>query len=184
MPVVICLLRGVNLGAHNKIKMDVLRSICTSLKCEGPQTVLQSGNVVFRTGNKNLAQLAKQLGAAIEKKLGFRPEVLLRTVPELREAIAGNPFAKRSGIDPSKLVVTFLGSELDGQRRKELLSMDIAPEEIHAMGRELYIYFPNGQARPKLSWSRTEKILGPAFTSRNWNTVSKLLQLGEELEAK
>lgn len=184
MPVVICLLRGVNLGAHNKIKMDVLRSICTSLKCEGPQTVLQSGNVVFRTGHKNLAQLAKQLGAAIEKKLGFRPEVLLRTVPELRAVIAGNPFAKRSGIDPSKLVVTFLESELDGQRRKALLSIDIAPEEIHAMGRELYIYFPNGQARPKISWSRTEKILGPAFTSRNWNTVSKLLQLGEELEAK
>jgi uncharacterized protein (DUF1697 family) len=61
--------------------------------------------------------------------------------------------------------------------------MDIAPEEIHATGRELYIYFPNGQARPKISWSRTEKILGPAFTSRNWNTVTKLLQLGEELES-
>jgi uncharacterized protein (DUF1697 family) len=184
MPVLICMLRGVNLGGHHKIKMDVLRAICTSLKCESPQTLLQSGNVVFRTSNKNLAQLEKQLGTAIEKKLGFRPEVLLRTVPELRDAIARNPFAKRSGIEPSKLVVTFLGSELDAAARKALLAMDIAPEEIHVIGRELYIYFPNGQARPKISWSRTEKILGPAFTSRNWNTVTKLLQLGEELDAK
>ena len=183
MPVLICMLRGVNLGGHNKIKMDVLRAICASLRCESPQTLLQSGNVVFRTSNKNLAQLSKLVGVAIEKKLGFRPEVLLRTVPELREAIARNPFAKRSGIEPGKLVVTFLGTELDAQAKKALLAMDIAPEELYAMGRELYIYFPNGQARPKLSWSRTEKIIGPAYTSRNWNTVTKLLQLSEELEA-
>lgn len=183
MPVLICMLRGVNLGGHNLIKMDVLRAICTSLKCESPQTLLQSGNVVFRTANKNVTQLAKLLGTAIEKKLGFRPEVLLRTVPELREVIARNPFANRSGIEPGKLVVTFLGSDLGKPAKKALLAMDIAPEEMHAMGRELYIYFPNGQARPKLSWSRSEKILGPAFTSRNWNTVTRLLQLGEELEA-
>ena len=183
MPVLICLLRGVNLGGYNKIKMDALRAICTSLKCESPQTLLQSGNVVFRTGNKNPPRLAKLLGTAIENKLGFRREVLLRTVPELREVITRNPFAKRSGIEPSKLLVTFLGSELDAPAKEALPAMDIAPEEIHALGRELYIYFPNGQARPKLSWSRTEKIIGPAFTSRNWNTVTKLLQLGEELEA-
>ena len=181
MPVIICMLRGVNLGGHNKIKMDALRAICSSLKCESPQTLLQSGNVVCRTG-KNMAQLAKLLGAEIEKKLGFRPEVLLRTVPELREAIARNPFARRSGIEPSKLVVTFLGKELDAQAKKALLAMDIAPEEVHVLGRELYIYFPNGQARPKISWARTEKIIGPAFTSRNWNTVTKLLQLAEDLE--
>lgn len=183
MPVLICMLRGVNIAGHNKIKMDVLRDMCVSLKCDAPQTLLQSGNVVFRSSNKNVAQLAKLLGTAIEKKLGFRPEVLLRTVPELREVIARNPFAKRSGIDPSKLVVTFLGSELDAKGGKELLAMDIAPEEMHVLGRELYIYFPNGQARPKISWPRVEKILGPAFTSRNWNTVTKLLQLGENLEA-
>ena len=99
-----------------------------------------------------------------------------------REVIARNPFAKRSGIEPGKLVVTFLGSELDVPSKKALLAMDIAPEEMYAMGRELYIYFPNGQARPKLSWSRTEKIVGPAYTSRNWNTVTKLLQLAEGLE--
>ena len=183
MTAMICMLRGVNVGGHHKLKMEVLRDICLSLKCATPQTLLQSGNVVFRTHSKDTSQLSKQIAGAIEKKLGFRPEVLLRTVPELRAVIGRNPFARRSGIDPGKLVVTFLGSEMEAQSRKELLAMDIAPEEIHATGRELYIYFPNGQARPKISWSRTEKILGPAFTSRNWNTVTKLLQLGAELES-
>jgi uncharacterized protein (DUF1697 family) len=183
MPVLIAMLRGVNIGGHHKIKMDVLRDLCVSLKCDSPQTLLQSGNVVFLASTKKSAQLANSLETAIERKLGFRPNVIVRTVPELRDAVSGNPFAKRSAMDPSKLVVTFLGAEPNAEARKGLLAMDIAPEELHVIRRELYIYFPNGQARPKLSWPRIEKIIGPAFTSRNWNTVTKLRALAESLEA-
>ena len=183
MPVMICMLRGVNVGGRNMIKMDVLRAICESLKCESPQTLLQSGNVVFRTKNRNTGQLSKQLESAIEKKLRLRPRVILRAVSELREVIARSPFAKRSGLDPGKLVVSFIGGEPSSEARKQLLAMDIAPEELHVVGRELHIYFPNGQGRPKLSWARVDKILGFPSTSRNWNTVTKLLQLGEALEA-
>lgn len=183
MPVIISMLRGVNVGGHNKIKMHVLRDLCLSLKFQEPQTLLQSGNVVFRSSNRNVAQLAKSLETAIERKLGFRPDVLARTVPEIREVVARNPFAKRSGIDPGKLVVSFLAVEPNDQARKGLRAMDIVPEELHAIGRELYIYFPNGQARPKLSWQRVDKILGARGTARNWNTVTTLLQLAESLEA-
>ena len=182
MPVIISLLRGVNLAGHNKIKMEVLRDLCLSLKFQDPQTYLQSGNVIFRAGSQDLAQLSKPLETAIERKLGFRTDVVMRTVPELRQVIARTPFAKRPGIDASKLVVTFLGGKPSAQARKALLAMDIAPEELHVRGRELFIYFPNGQARPNLSWPRVEKLLNLAFTSRNWNTVTKLLQLGESLE--
>jgi uncharacterized protein (DUF1697 family) len=184
MPVLIALLRGVNVGGHNKLKMEVLRNLCVSLRCETPQTLLQSGNVVFKTTSKNTDQLAKSLESAIERKLGFRPSVLTRTATALKEVIARNPFAKRSGIDPAKLVVCFLNGEPSPQAKKDLLAMDIAPEELHAIGRELYIYFPNGQARPKLSWPRVDKILGSCApgTARNWNTVTKLLQLAESLE--
>jgi uncharacterized protein (DUF1697 family) len=184
MPVLIGLLRGVNVGGHNKLKMEVLREICVSLKCEAPQTLLQSGNVVFRTRRAKSSELCKLLEDAIEKKLGFRPGVLVRTIPEMRETVARNPFAKRSGIDPSKLVVAFLRAEPGAAARKELLAMDIAPEEIHSIGHELYIYFPNGQARPKLSWQKTDKILGSCApgTARNWNTVTKLLEIAESLD--
>jgi len=184
MPVLIALLRGVNVGGHNKIKMETLREICVSLKCESPQTLLQSGNVLFKT-NRNTAKLAESLETAIERKLGFRPSVLLRAASDLRTMIARNPFAERRGIDPGKLVVCFLAGEPNAQAKKELMAMDIEPEELHVIGHELYIYFPNGQARPKLSWPRVDKILGPCApaTARNWNTVTKLLQLAESLEA-
>lgn len=183
MPVLIGMLRGVNVGGHNKIKMDVLREICGSLKCEGAQTLLQSGNVVFRTTSRDLPQLSKSIAAAIERKLRFRPDVLLRTIPEMRDVIARSPFARRSGLDPAKILVSFLSSEPNADARKALLAMDIAPEELHVLGRELYIYFPNGQARPKISWSRVGKILSCPTTGRNWNTVTKLVEIAQSLEA-
>jgi uncharacterized protein (DUF1697 family) len=181
METFIGMLRGVNVGGHNKIKMDALRVICESVKCENPKTHLQSGNVVFRSAERNLAKLSTTLETAIERKLRFRPTVMLRTVPELREIIGRNPFAKRANIEPSKLVVSFIGGEPSAEARKALSAMDIAPEEMHVIGRELYIYFCNGQARPKLSWARVDKILGLPTTSRNWNTVTKLLEMGEAL---
>ena len=163
MPVLIALLRGVNVGGHNKIKMDVLRELCAAAKLECAQTYLQSGNVVFRTNSRSAGQLASVLESAIERKLGFRPSVVLRDAAELRTAIARNPFAKRPGLEPGKLAVLFLAREVGAEARKALLEMDIAPEELGVQDQEIYIYFPNGQGRPKLSWARVDKILGDAL---------------------
>jgi uncharacterized protein (DUF1697 family) len=182
MPAVIAMVRGVNVGGHHKIKMEVLRALCTSLKFDCAQTLLQSGNVVFRSSVRSPDQISNVLETAIEKKLGFRPAVILRTIPELRSVIAECPFAKRSGLDPGKLVVSFFAADTTPSTRKALLAMDIAPEELHVRARELYIYFPNGQGRPKLSWAVVDKILNKMpLTSRNWNTVTKLLEMAESL---
>ena len=183
MPVVICLLRGVNVGGHNKIKMDALRALCVSLKLRDPQTLLQSGNVVFKTDGKDLSRLSKRIADAIERSAGFRPDVILRTVSELRNAIAKNPFAKRPNIDSSKFLVTFLAGDPTPEARKNALAIDAAPEELHILGRELYIYFPNGLARPKLTWPLLERALKLSGTGRNWNTVRKLLEIAESLES-
>lgn len=180
MPVLICLLRGVNVGGRHKLKMDDLRWFCESLKLTNVKTHLQSGNVVFQTSERNWTVLAGKLQAAIERKCGFRPDILFRTIPEMREVMARNPFAKRKGIEPGKLVVAFLEQEPTLSARQALLQMDIAPEELHVIGRQLYLYFPNGQARPRLSWAHVGKIIPTATTARNWNTVIKLLELAEQ----
>jgi uncharacterized protein (DUF1697 family) len=183
MPVLICMLRGVNVAGHHKIKMDDLRSLCLGLQLSGVQTHLQSGNVIFRTDEGDLTALACKIQASIGRKCGFRPEILLRTIPEMREVITRNPFARRKGIEPGKLATVFLEDQPSAAVRQALQQMDIAPEELHVIGRLLYIYFPNGQARPKISWSRVEKLVGPRYTGRNWNTVTKLLELAEALDA-
>src|SRR5688500_13547972 len=111
MGIVISMLRGVNVGAHNRIKMDELRAVYESLDLKDVRTYVQSGNVVFRTKARELGRLAAGIEDAIQRRFGFRSDVILRTPSELREAIAKNPFAKRSGIEASKLLVTFLAND-------------------------------------------------------------------------
>src|SRR5438046_9547754 len=87
MTVIISMLRGVNVGGHNKIKMDALRALYESLKLRDAQTYVQSGNVIFRTDERDIARLAKRIEDGIERKFGFRPDVIVRTGAEVKEGI-------------------------------------------------------------------------------------------------
>lgn len=182
MTVVICMLRGVNLGGHNRIGMDALREICLSLKLRSPQTYIQSGNVVFGTAERDPGKLVPRIESCIEKQLGFRPSVILRTASEMREVVARNPFATRPGLDPSKLNVSFLAEAPSAEIRDRLLAITVGPEELRHSGRELYIYFPDGMGRSKLPPALDRTLKAPA-TVRNWNTVTKLLAMAEDLES-
>lgn len=177
----VSLLRGVNVGGH-MIKMDALRALYESLGMRKVQTFIQSGNVVFTTQARDRAALAKRLEEAVESKFGFRSDVILRNTAELRDALARNPFADRLEIDPAKLLISFLASDPDTEGCAKVRAFDIAPEELHIDGREIYIYFANGMARPKLSWSMLGKHLKTPSTGRNLTSVRKLLALAEGLE--
>ena len=181
MTTVVALLRGVNVGGHNQIKMDALRTICESLSLQDPQTYVQSGNVVFRTRERDLAAVGKRIEDCIERKFGFRPGVILRTTSEMKDVIARNPLAKRRAIEPAKLYVTFLASQPAAEVQDAILAVKTAGEEVRVDGRELYIYFPNGMGRSKLM-PVVERLLKKSGTSRNWNTVTKLLEMAEQLE--
>jgi uncharacterized protein (DUF1697 family) len=182
MTVVISMLRGVNVGGHNMIKMDALRTLYESLGLRNPQTYVQSGNVVFTTREKNVAALATRIEKAIEKEFGFRPPVIVRTPSELRDVIARNPFAKRRGLEPGRLLVTFLAGEPSSEARNQVLALKAEPEELRIVGREVFIYYPNGMARPKIPWTTIERMLKVSGTGRNWNSVTKLLEMAEKLE--
>ena len=181
MAVIISLLRAVNLGAHNKVKMDALRALYESLALRGAQTYVQSGNVVFQTEAKDLARLQKRIEDAIEKSFGFRTGVVLRSSVELKDIIRRNPFAKRSGIEPNKLVVSFLTGEPGPESKDKIAQIKVGPEEMHLDGRELYIYYANGIGTSKLTPAVLERALKMSGTARNWNTVTKLLEMAENL---
>ena len=183
MSVIISMLRGVNVGGHNKIKMDQLRAVYQSLGFRDAQTYIQSGNVVCRAEKRDVATACARIEQGIERSFGFRPSVIVRTAPELREVIVRNPFAKRSGIDGSRLLVAFLASSPAADALDKVLKMKCEPEELRVSGRELFIYYPDGMARPTLPLATVERSLKIAFTGRNWNTVRKLLEMAEALEA-
>jgi uncharacterized protein (DUF1697 family) len=182
MTVIISMLRGVNVGGHNKIKMEALRALYESMRLRDAQTYVQSGNVIFRTDERDLARLARRIEDGIERKFGFRSDVILRTAAEMKEVIAKNPFAKRRGIEPGKLLVSFLASDPGEEGREKIRQMKCDPEEMRVEGREIYIYFPNGAGRSKLNWAGLGKMLKTPATGRNWNSVTKMLEMAERLE--
>jgi len=183
MPVLICFLRGINVGGHAKIKMDELRALFVSLKFAEPQTYLQSGNVIFKTSERSLELVTKRIKQATSKTFGCSPEIMLRTVADLRAVVSNNPFAKRTDIEPGKLLVFFLSAFPTTGAALSLQQLAIQPEELHLIGRELFIYFPNGVGKSKLPWARLDRALQAPGTGRNWNSVTKVLEIAEGLES-
>src|SRR6266404_2474443 len=179
MSAIIAMLRAVNVDGHQKIKMDELRALCASLKLGDPQTYVQSGNIVFTTPERDMPKLAKRIEDAIEKKCGFRPDVILRTAAEMQAVAARNPFAKRKDIELGKLLVTFLARDPGPEARAGVLKIKTEPEELRMEGRELYIYFPNGQGASKMPWAAVNKALGVPGTGRNWNSVMNMLEMAQ-----
>jgi uncharacterized protein (DUF1697 family) len=171
----IVLLRGINLGATNRVAMPALRELLGERGFEDVRTYVQSGNIVLRSG-LSPARLADECRGAIAERFGLEIDVLARTRDELAEVIARNPL-KEVAVNPKRYQVTFLSTELDPSQVEELHSLAAGPERLVVLGREVYAWHPDGVARSKL-WARLGgKGLGVPATSRNWSTVTTLLEM-------
>jgi uncharacterized protein (DUF1697 family) len=181
--VVISMLRGVNVGGHHKIRMDALKALYESLGLRDVQTYVQSGNVIFSTKERDIERLAIEIENSIERTFGFRPAVIVRTVAELRDVVRRNPFAARQGIESRSLLVTFLLKDPGQAARDKVLAIKVEPEELCIEAREYYIYFPIGMGPSKLPMAAIAKALKTPGTGRNWNSVTKMLEIAERIEA-
>lgn len=173
-------MRGINVGGKGKLPMPRLRGLFEELGCEAVQTYIQSGNVVFRASKADWLRFAHQVEERIADEFGVTTRVILRSVEELREVAARCPFVGRAGFEPAKLQVTFLEKELEPSARLQVLAICEGIEEVAILGREMYGYFANGVGRSKLPFAKVERALGVASTARNWNSVQRLLAMGEE----
>ena len=179
MTLYIALLRGINVGGHNKVAMSDLRRFCENLGFEGVRSLLQTGNLVFRRDTKSTAGLERLLEAEAEQVLEIRTAFFVRTAKEWRNVIDQNPFRDAAESDPGHLVVMFLKDSPDGIAVQALPHVIGGPEIIHADGRRLYIVYPAGIARSRLNNKLMEDKLGTRGTGRNWNTVLKLALLAD-----
>jgi uncharacterized protein (DUF1697 family) len=169
------LLRGVNLGAHNRIRMPELRALVESLGCTDVSTYLQSGNVVFRS-DRAAGALAKSIEQGIGSEIGLDVTVVIRSRRQLEQLVADNPLG-RPRAKENTLYVTFLAEKPDRQRVRQLAEESFAPERFEFVGQDIYLFFPNGYGRSKLNNALLERRLGVAATTRNWRTVTALAEL-------
>jgi len=176
----VALIRGINVGGHLPVSMSDLRDLIAQLGFEGARSLLQSGNLVFRCDAQRDADLEGLLETEVEKRLGFRADFFIRNAKEWREIVARNPFRKEAERDPSHLVVMFLKRAAEAKNVKAVQAAITGPEIIRADGRQVYIVYPAGIGKSRLTNVVLEKKLGIRGTARNWNTVLKIAALAEE----
>ncbi|MET9551629.1 DUF1697 domain-containing protein [Streptomyces sp. NPDC006645] len=176
------LLRGINVGGSRKVPMAALRDVLTGLGHRDVATYLQSGNAVFTdTTGADEATLAAALGDAIQEQFGFPVECLVRDAAYLKAVADACPFPAAS-LQGKQLHVTYLSEAVDLDRFAAIDQESYLPEEFRLGDRALYLYTPDGLGRSKLAevLSRPRVYKGLIATSRNWNTVVKLVELTHE----
>lgn len=181
MTVYVSLLRAINVGGHAPIPMARLREVYESLGLTAVQSLLQSGNVVFASKEDDRKRLIGRIQDALASEFAARPEIILRTAPELREIVEHNPFPAVQEASPNRLLVYFLAEAPGGEAQARLREQHAGPEEIECAPQELFLHYSNGIGRSKLTNVWIEKRLGTLGTARNWNTVTKLLDLTNQV---
>jgi uncharacterized protein (DUF1697 family) len=175
MTAFVALLGAVNVGGRNKISMADLREIVSGVGHTNVSTYIQSGNVIFTSPQRSTSKIETAIEAAIKGAIALDIVVFVRSANDLRKTIADNPFEQRR-LEPTRLVVVFLKQPV---RKRTIDVSKYGPEEVLISGRELYIHYPNGQGRSKLTSAVLAREIGVPGTARNWNTVGKLLHLAE-----
>ena len=174
----IVLLRGINLGARNRIAMPELRRAFAEAGFEDVRTYLQSGNLVL-SSRARPEQLARECERLIAAAFGLDIAVVVRTRAELAKVVDRNPLGDVAS-NPKRYQVSFLSEKLHRDQVRALEALAAKGERLVAIGRELYAWHPEGAARSKL-WARLAgRGLGVTATARNWTTVTSLLQLANE----
>ena len=174
MATFIGLLRAINLGSHNKVSMPDLKAWLAGLGMKNPQSVLQSGNLIFEAAVRATGPLEQLLEASAARKLGLKTDFFVRTAAEWQQAIADNPFPKEAKLDPSHTVLMCLKDAPSSAAVKALQDAIKGREVVKAQGRHAYFLYPDGIGTSKLTIAVIEKKLATRGTARNWNTVLKL----------
>jgi uncharacterized protein (DUF1697 family) len=177
MTAFVAFLRAVNVGGKNKVPMARLRDALGSAGLAEVATVLQSGNVVFHS-RKSSKAVAKTVEATIEETFGLQIVVVIRSAAELAAVATANPFLDAEpGREAKTLHVAFFSARPTAAAIAKLDADRSAPDAFAVHGREVYLSYPNGSGRTKLTLDYLERTLGVRGTARNWRTVQRLAML-------
>ena len=177
MTTYIALLRGINVSGQKLIKMALLREALEKLEYLNIRTYIQSGNIVFDSPEKALDTLASEIKGLILTDFGFDVPVLVIKSERLKRIVTENPFANE---DLKRVYVALLYTAPAPERLELINAIDISPEAFAIEGEDMYLFSPLGAAKSKLTNNFIEQKLKVSATTRNWNTINKLISMADE----
>lgn len=178
MKAYIALLRGINVGGNNMLPMRELATLLEGLGLSNVKTYIQSGNVVFQSETTDLKALSQAISAAIGKRYGFTPYVMLFDLPTFQAAIDANPFPEAEQ-EPKTLHLFFLDGVPQNPNLEALERIRATNERYRLINKVFYLHAPDGIGRSKLA-ENAGKGWGVAITARNWRTVRKIMEIARE----
>jgi len=172
------LLRGINVGGHNKIPMAELRALVTRIGWKQVQTYIQSGNIVF-TASSEADVLETQLEQEIERNFDLRISVVIRPAADWSNYVAGNPFPDAARNEPNLVLLALSKAPPKAEAASALQERASNGERITRVGDALWIHFARGVARSKLCPALLDRLAGSPVTARNWRTVLRLREMAD-----
>jgi uncharacterized protein (DUF1697 family) len=173
----LAMLRGINVSGHNMIKMDALKSMLENCGFQNIETYIQSGNVFLESENENANSVGFTIKQEIVKQFGYDVPVIVLSKADLEKCLTNNPFFKEKNVDTKKLYVAFISKELNASALNDLKTSQFKPDEAFIDGNRIYMKLETGAGNTKLTQKYIEKKLNVTATSRNWNTVNKLIEM-------
>ena len=178
MPVHVALLRGINVGGGNQIKMADLRALAGELGWTRAETYIQSGNLLFEADGERAA-LEAALETGIERRFGLNIPAIVRAADEWPSFVAANPFPDAAEAEPNRLMMLLSKRPLDPDVAAAIQERARDGERVAAAGNALWIHYAGGAGTSKLTPALIDRLLGSPATARNWRTVLKLQEMLE-----
>ena len=178
----LALLRGINVSGHNMMNMDALQKMLENMGFTNVKTYIQSGNVFVTTEEENPAAVGFKIKQEIFRTFGHDVPVVMINKSDLEACQKNNLFLQENNADTKKLYVAFVSMELHKDRIHDLKMSAVKPDEVHLDKNRIFIKYAVSAGKTRLDQKYIEKKLNLTATIRNWNTVTQLLKMYEELE--
>ena len=172
----VALLRGINVGGNNMIKMEKLRETVAELGFQNVKTYINSGNVIFETTKTDDGKLANKIHDAIFKDFGFDIFTMVRSMAEIEEIIAKNPFAGKFE-SHKDMHLFFLNEELTAEQETLLFTQANENEMFAVIDRHILCLLKISILDSAVGKGFIDKKLKVAATGRNWRTVTKISEM-------
>ncbi|WP_034062444.1 DUF1697 domain-containing protein [Lacinutrix jangbogonensis] len=174
MKTYIALIRGINVGGHKKVPMAILRDVLNNAGFKAVKTYIQSGNIVFQSLENNSKTIEETIQKIMESHFGFLVPIIVKTKEELQVIFDACIFSEDK---KTKSYFILLDQIPDPNIVKEIHAITFENEEFRIVNKCLYFYSSTGYGRTKFNMNSFEKKLEVNATSRNYNTIKKLLEL-------
>lgn len=177
MKTFIVFLRGINVSGQKKIKMAELKEVLTESGFNNVLTHIQSGNLILSTENRQEI-VAQKIKTIIADHFGFEVPTLVLEPNLVGQILGACPYAE---LEDKKRYFTLLHEEPSTALRVEFEALDYENEDFTVMGNCVYLYCKNGAGKAKLNNNLIEQKLKVTATTRNLNTMVKMLELAKEI---